>query len=78
MENFLIYFSGWVIFVICYYIYNICRSKNKYSKKQILYHGIKWGIFSWIGLLTCVIGIIVAYISYSIFRLDDWIEDKLK
>lgn len=79
MQEFLIYISGWILFIICYYIYNVYVINNeKYSKKQLIYHGFKYGIFSWVGLFICLIIFIVAELCYWIMCIDEYIENKLK
>ena len=87
MQEFLIYLLGWVIFIICHYIYWVYLNKdNKYTykwscqknKKLILYNGFKCGVFSWVGLFFYIAAFIVSAIIYGIIELDEYIEDKLK
>ena len=90
MQEFLIYLLGWVVFIICHYIYWVYINKDgsytyKYNrqknKKLILYNGLKWGVFSWVGLIFCIVAFIVGAIIYGILEiisLDEYIEDKLK
>ena len=86
MNEILIYISGWITFVLCYYVYYVYihknnKYRNKYNlgvnKKLIIYHGIKWGVFSWFGIFVYVLIAIVSIIIYYIIELDNWIENKL-
>lgn len=87
MTEFLIYLLGWVLFIICYYIYYMYIVKDgsytyKYNcnknKKLILYNGFKYGIFSWGGILFWGFVIIAGSILYGLYSLDNYIEQKLK
>ena len=87
MQEFLIYLLGWIVFIICHYIYWVYLNKDgsytyKWScqknKKLILYNGLKWGIFSWVGLFFCIVAFIVGAIIYGLISLDEYIENKLK
>ena len=87
MQEFLIYLLGWVVFIICHYIYWVYFNKDgsytyKWScqknKKLILYNGLKCGVFSWVGLFFCIVVFIVGAIIYGIISLDEYIENKLK
>ena len=81
------YLLGWLVFVICHFIYWAYYNKDgsytyKWScqknKKLILYNGLKWGIFSWVGLFFCIVAFIVGAIIFGIIELDEYIENKLK
>lgn len=87
MQEFLIYLLGWVVFIICHYIYWVYINKDgsytykwncQKNKKLILYNGFKWGVFSWVGLFFCIAAFIVGAIIFGIIELDEYIEDKLK
>lgn len=86
MNEYLVYFSGWIFFIICYYIYHMYFSKNeKYdclnnykNKKLIIYDGFKWGVFSWFGLIICIMFIFTLYCIYGIIYIDSTIENFLK
>ena len=87
MQGFLIYLLGWLVFIICHFIYFMYFVKdgsftkklsNEKNKKLILYNGFKWGIFSWFGLFCSVTVILIGYIIYFIIQIDEWIEGKLK
>ena len=87
MQEFLIYLLGWVVFIVCHFIYFMyivkdCSYTYKYScqknKKLILYNGLKWGVFSWFGLFFCIVAFIAGTIIYGIILLDEKIENKLK
>ena len=87
MQEFLIYLLGWVVFIVCHYLYYMYINRDgtytykwscKKNKKLILYNGFKLGIFSWVGLFLWVVIMIVIGIIYGIILLDEYIEDKLK
>ena len=74
MEILLIYFLGWFLFSVGYYIYNIYIDRNKFeSKKLIMYDAFKFGLWSWIGIILIVIfGIVMIIVD-----IDEYISKKL-
>ena len=75
MEILLIWLLGWLLFSIGYYIYQVYYEKDIYTKKRlIIYRGITIGWISWFGIIICL----AVYITFLIFKLDEWITDKLE
>lgn len=66
---------GWILLTIGYAVYNIYFDKDTHiSKKLIWYNGVKYGMFSWIGIFF----IMAFFIAMSMAIIDDNITDKLK
>lgn len=74
MNVLLIYLSGWFLLSILYYLFEKYLNRSMDSKKLIIYKSIKFGLFSWFGII-CSIALIFAWL---ISELDDYIERKLK
>ena len=74
MEILLIYFLGWFLFSVGYYIYNVYIDRNKSeSKKLIMYDAFKFGLWSWIGIILMMTFGIVMIIA----GIDEYISEKL-
>jgi len=82
MEEFLFYISGWLTFILLYYIcevyvLNYNFKKGKVTKKLILYRGAKYGVFSWGSVLFLICVIFFGKICYWLLVFDSHVEDKL-
>lgn len=66
---------GWVILSIGYYIYKLYIDKTTIPNKRLfIWKSFKYGIFSWIGIIF-----IFSYmITFYLYNINDWIENKLK
>lgn len=74
MEILLTYFLGWFLFSVGYYIYNVYIDRNKSeSKKLIIYDAVKFGLWSWVGIILMVAFGIVMIIA----GIDEYISEKL-
>lgn len=78
MEEFLFYVSGCVTFIVFYFLYTKFVVKQKASNKLILYRSLKYGIFSWFAVLFMLVLVLVGWIYYLLFTLDEKIENALK
>ena len=75
MEEFLFYISGWIVFILLFYLFEYALVKNPQKTRGLtLYRGFKLGICSWISVL----GLILLVIIGAIHMIDDNIEQKLK
>lgn len=74
MEILLTYFLGWFLFSVGYYIYNVYIDRNKSeSKKLIMYDAVKFGLWSWVGIILMVtFGIVMIIVG-----IDEYISEKL-
>lgn len=70
----LIYFIGWLLFSIGYYIYKMYIDRyRRHNKKLLIWRAFKNGCVSWLGIFVIVAFLIVG----SILAIDEWIEKKL-
>ena len=72
--TFLIWLIGFIVVIVGHVF--IKRVINKNTRDTIsydIYNGCKYGIFSWLSILT----IITYYISYIIAKIDENIKNKL-
>lgn len=72
MELF-IYFLGWIIWIIGYYIFEVYIDKNYKTKKLVIYKGFTSGFTSWLGIIFIISFLIIK----GIIELNNWIENKL-
>ena len=71
----LIYFIGWLLFSVGYYIYKVYINRYKsHNKKLLIWRAFKNGCVSWLGIF-----VIVAFLAVGgILAINEWIEDKLR
>lgn len=70
----LIYFIGWLLFSLGYYVYEVYIYKDKcHNKKLLVWRAFKNGCISWLGIFIIVTFLIVG----GILAIDEWIEEKL-
>ena len=78
MDDFLLFLifwtTGWTIYSIVYYIYDVYIDKNNTSKKLLAYNAFKNGILSWFGIMVIII---FAFIMLLV-NIDEKISNKLK
>ena len=78
MDDFLLFLifwtTGWAIYSIVYYIYDVYIDKNNTSKKLLIYNSFKNGILSWFGIMVIII---FAFIMLLV-NIDEKISNKLK
>ena len=78
MDDFLLFLifwtTGWTIYSIVYYIYDVYIDKNNTSKKLLAYNALKNGILSWFGIMIIII---FAFIMLLV-NIDEKISNKLK
>ena len=74
MNFLLFYLAGWLILAICYFISDKFVEKNRKPNGLLVYESMKFGLFSWLGIIiggACVlVGLVVS--------IDVWLTDKLK
>ena len=70
VEGFLFYLLGWMIFSTGYYF---IADRKYHTKGYHVYEGIKYGCFSWFGIVT----FIVVHIIVVIATIDERIKNKL-
>lgn len=70
----LIWFAGWLILSVCYYIYKVyIDCDKKVNKKVHVWRSFWVGAWSWVGIIFSTAFLIVGFIAI----LDDWIESTL-
>ena len=75
MEEFLVYISGWITFIILFYLWEYALVKNPRNTRGLtLYRGFKLGILSWVSILGYILLVIIG----AIYIFDNNIENKLK
>ena len=78
MDDFLLFLifwtTGWAIYSIGYYIYDVYIDKNNTSKKLLAYNAFKNGILSWFGIMV----IIIFTFIMLLVNIDEKISNKLK
>jgi len=71
----LIYFIGWLLFSVGYYIYKVYIAKDRWhNKKLLIWRAFKNGCVSWLGIFVIATFLIVG----GILAIDEWIESKLR
>lgn len=74
MEIFIFWLIGWLIWAIGYYVYKVYIDGDIWtSKRLIIWRGFVSGIISWFGIIV----VMAVLITYSIAKLNNWIENKL-
>ena len=74
MEILLIWILGWILLGLSFYIYNVYINRNyNESIKLIIYKSIKFGLWSWFGIIFMIAFGIVMIIT----SIDNYITEKL-
>ena len=74
MSGWLIYFLGWIILSIGYFIYEVYDYKDADVNKKIKAWRSLWiGAFSWAGIIFVIAFLMVI----GIYMTNEWIEEKL-
>lgn len=73
MDILLFWLFGWVLFFVGYIIYNkYIVGHNEPITKLMVYEGIKYGMWSWIGIAIMVVFFIIMLIT----AVDEWLTEK--